>query len=110
MKEKLNRAIIFADEGSQVLGSPFFHRDGQQGKILRAEALRVLRSHLTLPAGATVCCLPWARPGDGATASAGVFTMQRQGLRSQGASRVWIHLRGLLGLGLGGSAVGKVAT
>jgi two-component system, chemotaxis family, chemotaxis protein CheY len=46
-----------------------------------------------------VCCLPWARSGDGAAASAGVFTMRRHQPGTACASRVWIHLRAVLGSG-----------
>jgi hypothetical protein len=65
-----------------------------------------LCSKLTLSGRATVCCLSWARSSDGAAASPGVFTMQGQGVCPAGASRFWIHLRRLLGLGLDGGTMG----
>jgi hypothetical protein len=69
--------------------------------------LRVLRSNLTLSSRATVCCLPWPRSGHGAEASADMFTMRRAGLCPAGTPRVWIYLRGVLGIGLGSGAVGQ---
>ena len=51
------------------------YRDDQPREILRVETMRVLRSNLTVPIGATVRCVPRDRPSYGATACAGVFTL-----------------------------------
>jgi hypothetical protein len=58
----------------------------------------VLRSNLTVPIGATVRCVPRDRPSYGATACAGVFTLWWRWPGTSCASRLWIRLRGLLGL------------
>lgn len=86
-------------------GLEFSHEFNQT--TLRSQTLRVLCNKLTLSGRATVCCLSWAGSGDGAASSADMFTMRRAGLCQAGSSRVWICLRSVLGIWLGGGAVGQ---
>jgi hypothetical protein len=88
----------------------FLYRDDQPREILRVKTMRVLRSNLTVPIGATVRCVPRDRPSYGATACAGVFTLWWRWSGTSCASRLWIRLRGLLGLRMDGRSMDPLSS